>query len=148
MKMAKASKADLDMAADLAGAFDALSNRWCPSMPTAVEQLEGDDDSEHFDCNDDEQCGRALRHLLDIVDRGSLFRVVMGLAVVLDPSNKCVDPDANTIEHHPDRARLVEALERLQRRGHLNESTCADEATNADLRFAAEALASAKGGAT
>jgi hypothetical protein len=30
------------------------------------------------------------------------MRVVWGCAVMLDPANKCVDPDADTIEHHPD----------------------------------------------
>ena len=147
MKVAKASKADLDMVFDLAGALDSLTQRWAPTMPEAIELTDNEDDHEDFDRDDDAQCGRALRHLLDIVERGSIFRAAMNLAVVLDPENKCVDPDADTIEHHPDRARLIEALERLQRRGHLNESACADEATNADLRFAAEVLASAKGGA-
>ena len=71
-------------------------------MPEAVERLEGDEDSEPFDRDDDEQCGRALRHLLDTVNRGSLFRVAWGMSVMLDPRNRCVDPDADVIEHHPD----------------------------------------------
>jgi hypothetical protein len=102
MKMAKASDADLDMAIDLASALDALTHRWCATMPEAVEKLEGDEDSEPFDRDDDEQCGRALRHLLDTVNRGSLFRVVWGMSVMLDPRNRCVDPDADVIEHHHD----------------------------------------------
>jgi len=102
MKMAKASEADLDMAIDLAAALDDLTHRWCATMPEAAQKLEGDEDSEPFDRDDDEQCGRALRHLLDTVDRGSLFRVVWGMSVVLDPRNRCVDPAADTIEHHPD----------------------------------------------
>ncbi len=102
MKVAKASKADLDMVFDLAGALDSLTQRWAPTMPEAIELTDNEDDHEDFDCNDDAQCGRALRHLLDIVERGSIFRAAMNLAVVLDPKNKCVDPDADTIEHHPD----------------------------------------------
>jgi|GEM_PF-4048737 len=114
MKMAKANKADLDMAVDLAAALDALGHRWFPVMPEAIEdpeQVGENSGQEQFDRDDDELCGRALRHLLDIADRGSLFRVVMGLCVVLDPRNKCVDPAADTIEHHPERAQLREALE-------------------------------------
>lgn len=105
MKMAKANKADLDMAVDLAAALDTLGHRWCPAMPEGaedVDQLGQNSGQEPFDRDDDEQCGRALRHLLDVANRGSLFRVVMGLCVVLDPRNQCVDPAADTIEHHPD----------------------------------------------
>lgn len=41
--------------------------------------------------------------------------------------------------------KLLEALERLQARGWLNDSTCTDEAGNADLGFAREAIAEARG---
>ncbi len=102
MKMAKASEADLSMAEELVAALDALGHRWCPCMPTAIQKLKGDDDSEPFDREDDEQCGRAMRHLLDLVDSASLFRVVWGMVVLLAPQNRCVDPAADTIEHHPD----------------------------------------------
>ena len=103
MKMAKASKEDLIMAMDLCGAIDALTNNW-PTMPEALSTC--DDDAmgaEHFDRDDDKQCGKVLRHLLEIAERGSLRRVVFGAAVMLDPRNKLVDPEADTIEHHPDR---------------------------------------------
>lgn len=102
MKMAKANQADLDMAADLCGAFESLTQRWGAYMPEAIQVLEDDDDpGERFENENAEQCRRALNHLLDMVNRGSLFRVVMGCAVMLDPSNQCVDPAADTIEHHP-----------------------------------------------
>ena len=103
MKMAKASNEDLDMAMDLCGAIDALTNNW-PTMPEALSTC--DDDAmgaEDFDRDDDKQCGQVLRHLLEIAERGSLMRVVFGAAVMLDPRNKLVDPNADTIEHHPDR---------------------------------------------
>jgi len=47
------------------------------------------------------------------------MRVVYGCAVMLDPKNKCVDPDANTIEHHPERLGNAKDAERyrLLRRG-------------------------------
>jgi hypothetical protein len=58
--------------------------------------------SERFDRDNDAQCGRAMRYLLGLADQASLIRVVFGAAVMLDPRNKLVDPDADTIEHHPD----------------------------------------------
>lgn len=41
--------------------------------------------------------------------------------------------------------KLLEALERLHARGWLDDSTCTDDAGNADLRFAREAIAEARG---
>ncbi len=102
MKMAKASEADLKMAMELVNALDVLGQRWVPCMPEAIEQLGADDESEPFDRHDDEQCGRAMRYLLQLTDRASLGRVIWGAVVMLDPRNKMVDPDANTIEHHPE----------------------------------------------
>jgi hypothetical protein len=132
MKMAKASKEDLDMAFDLAGALDSLTQRWSPTMPEAIELTDNEDDHEDFDRDDDAQCGRALRHLLDIVERGSIFRVVMGLAVVLDPKNKCVDPDADTIEHHPELAKNAAEVERLQAERDALADSCAAKADSID----------------
>lgn len=100
MKMAKASEADLDMAMELCAALDALTSSW-PTIPTGLHQTADDEPDESFDCDDDRQCGTVLRHLLAIAERASLMRVVWGAAVMLDPRNNCVDPDADTIEHHP-----------------------------------------------
>lgn len=104
MKMAKASKADLEMAMELCGAIDALTGNW-PTLPTGLCKPDDDEPDEAFDCDDDRQCGTVLRHLLAIAERASLMRVVWGAAVMLDPRNQCVDPDADTIEHHPDTIR-------------------------------------------
>lgn len=101
MKMAKASEADLNMAMELCGAIDALTGHW-PTLPTGLCKPRDDEPDEAFDCDDDRQCGTVLRHLLAIAERASLLRVVWGCAVMLDPRNQCVDPDAETIEHHPD----------------------------------------------
>ena len=107
MKMAKASEADLDMAMELCGAIDALAGHW-PTLPTGLCSQEDDDADDRFDCDDDRQCGTVLRHLLAIAERASLMRVVFGMTVLLDPRNKIVNPDADTLEHHPD---IVAALD-------------------------------------
>jgi hypothetical protein len=101
MKMAKASEADMSMAIEMAQALDALTNRWTPMMPEAIDQG-GEEENERFDIDDETQCRRVVEYLLELADRASLFRVVFGMAVLLDPRNQCVDPDADTIEHHPD----------------------------------------------
>jgi hypothetical protein len=113
MKMAKASEADLRMAMDLCSALDLLGQRFIPCMPEAIEQLGPDDEREPFDSDDDAQCGRAMRHLLEIAERGSLMRVVWGMAVLLDPANRMVDSDADTLERHPSHAAAVAALKNL-----------------------------------
>lgn len=102
MKMAKASAADLDMAMELCNALDALTQRWSATVPEAIAKPNGEDESEFFNRDDREQCQRVMGYLLDLADRASLMRVVWGCAVMLDPANKCVDPSADTIEHHPD----------------------------------------------
>mgnify|MGYP000899652354 CR=1 FL=1 len=72
MKMAKASEADLQMATDLCNALEALGQRWCPTMPEAIAQTGAEFEFEHFDSDNDAQCGRALRHLLEVAERGSM----------------------------------------------------------------------------
>jgi len=110
MKMAKASEADLNMAMDLSNALENLAGRWGAVMPEAVERLRDGDESEHFDIDKPEQAQRALRHILQLIGNASLMRVVFGCAVMLDPVNRLVDPDADTIEHHPDRLKLLAVM--------------------------------------
>lgn len=99
MKIAKASEVDLLMATDLCGMLEALGHRFSPAMPTKVAVSAA---HEWFNKHNDEQCGRALRALLETSQRGSLIRVVSGCAAMLHPEKMCVDPEADVIEHHPD----------------------------------------------
>lgn len=101
MKMARASEADIEAAFTVCRILDELEKRYMPS----------DDDSEElefFDRDDAEQCQKVVGMLLDATQRTSLFRVVLGMACVLDPRNELLDPDADTIEMHP---KIVKALE-------------------------------------
>ena len=102
MKMAKASEADLEMAMELCSALESLTQRWYPTMPEKIERLTGDEESEGFELHSAEQCERVLRYLLELANSASLMRVVFGASVMLDPRNKCVDANADTLEHHPD----------------------------------------------
>ena len=103
MKIAKASVADLDMAFELVGALDTLSSRLGAAMPEKIAKPQRDDDeAEGFSLDDGEKCRRVCEYLIRLTRSASLSRVVFGAAVMLDPRNRCVDPNADTIEHHPD----------------------------------------------
>ena len=113
MKMAKASKADMEMALKLCSALEAIDRRFFP------EGVEVDADPDEFDIEDDEHCGIVLQHLYDILQGGSIGRVIWGMYVLMDPENRIVDPDARTLEPHPDFAAAEIDAERyrLLRRG-------------------------------
>ena len=105
MKMAKASQADLDMAIDLISVLDDIESgqfphRFAPESES-IEWLNTDDAAQY---------DRLIYRLKRLLNRGSIGRVVMGMAVVCDPSNECIDPDADCIEHHPKRQQMEAAL--------------------------------------
>lgn len=110
MKMAKASKADLDMAMELANFLENIEKGYVP------EQMADNPESdalEFFDDCDGDQCIKAIEALKAIISKGSLFRVVFGMAVVCDPSNRLLDPDADTLEHHPANAQALDTVNSL-----------------------------------
>lgn len=121
MKMARASKADLDAALDVSNIIEQLEQGYMPSTDDA-------DDVERFDSDDREQCKRALGAILDAAAKGSLFRVTFGMTVVLDPRNELLDPAADTLELHP---KLVAARDRA---ASANETTAARTTFVQELR--------------
>ena len=110
MKMAKASKADLDMAMDLANVLGDIERGHFPQEISETEADANNDDVEWIDTHDREQYGRLIDGLKRLLNRGSIFRVIWGMTVICDPSNECIDPDADTIEHHPKRQQMEGAL--------------------------------------
>lgn len=80
MKMAKASKADMDMdmALKLCSALEAVARRFFP------EGSEGRNDPEDLGLNDDEHCGQVLRHLYEVLQGGSIGHVIWGMYVDAD----------------------------------------------------------------
>ena len=105
MKMAKASEADLTMAMELANFLDAIERG---NMPDTLS--DDDDCAEWIDTKGCPQYDRLIEGLQDLLDQGSISRVIWGMTVVCDPSNECIDPDASTIEHHPKRNQMESAL--------------------------------------
>lgn len=147
MKMAKASEDDLRMAMDVANVLDDIERGFFPYKLQEEESEHG----ERIDTDDRDQYERLIDGLQRLLNQGSIFRVIFGMAVVCDPANECIDPDADSIEHHPkrliaeqQREELLAALENLLKAADLffaeNEGLCGREQARA-------AIASAKGGA-
>lgn len=108
MKMAKASEADMEMALKLCSALEAVDRRFFP------EGSEGDNDPECLDMSNDAHCGLVLRHIRRIMQGGSIGRVIWGMHVLMDPANKLVDPDARTLEPHPETVAAERDAERYR----------------------------------
>ncbi|WP_427501712.1 hypothetical protein ACQE3E_23855 (plasmid) [Methylomonas sp. MED-D] len=111
MKMAKANQADLDMALELTSALEAISRRYGATLPENIAKPQhNEDEAEPFFIEDSEHCRRVCEYLIRLSRSASLFRVVMGMIVLLDPENKVVAPTASTLAPHPEtRAALAAA---------------------------------------
>jgi hypothetical protein len=104
--MAKASQADIDMALDLISVLDDIERGYFPYRFSDHES----ESTEWIDTDDNEQYERLIENLKRLLNRGSIGRVIIGMAVVCDPSNECIDPDADCIEHHPKLQQMESAL--------------------------------------
>lgn len=98
MKMAKASNADLEMAMELSRFIEDLVDGYCPRQACEDDESE---ELEWLDQDDNEQAHRIIEAIKQIAAKGSIFRVTFGMAVVCDPRNELLDPDADTLELHP-----------------------------------------------
>lgn len=103
MKMARASEQDLEAALTVSRIIEELEKGYMPGDDNAEE-------TEFFDQDNPEHCKRALDAILSATHQGSIFRVTFGMAVVLDPRNKLLDPDADTLELHPDLVRKAASV--------------------------------------
>lgn len=93
--MAKASEADIEMAMELASALEDIERGHLPSKLTDGESIEW------LDTDDARQYARLVEFLQETLGRGSISRVVWGMAVICDPCNELIDPDDSAIAHHP-----------------------------------------------
>ncbi len=104
MRMAKASERDIEMALELFRTIEDLMKGY---FPYDGEQDVIFDPQDHYDCH------KAIDLIFEIACRGSLFRVVFGMAVVLDPRNEVVDPDSDHLELHPKHQKAIEQRDEL-----------------------------------
>lgn len=109
MKMAKASEADLEMAMKLANYCDAISRGHMPdALSLDAESIEW------LETSGNDQFERLREGLTRLLNQGSIFRVVFGMAVLCDPKNRAIDPDADTLEEHPYFVRAERERDELQ----------------------------------
>ncbi len=94
MKMAKASKADINAAIELYQFLQAIGRGGAPSEAIDEFGYTGYGDLLERQAPDVEFLVRAH-------ERGGLFRVVWGMQVLLDPANEVVDPNLPHLELHP-----------------------------------------------
>lgn len=106
MKMAKASQADIDMALDMISVFDDIERGYFPHRFSDPES----ESIEWLDTTNRQQYDKLISNLRGLLNRGSIGRVIMGMAVLCDPKNECIDPDADCLEHHPKRQQMESAL--------------------------------------
>lgn len=109
MKMAKATDADLKMAMTLVTYLNDIDRGQMPDALSSDAKL-----IEWLDLDDAEQTKRLLVGIRKLLDQGSISRVVWGMAAVCDPANECIDPDANTLVHHPKRIQMEKDAERYR----------------------------------
>lgn len=112
MKMAKASTADIDAAIEISEALASLNNGW---LPVPLRAPDDDFTGDKFDAADGAACRLVLECLLNTYRKARIDRVVYGMAILLDPANKAVDPNATTLEHHPDIQTLEKVREEITR---------------------------------
>jgi hypothetical protein len=102
MEMAKATEEDMQAALDVSNILQELGRGYMPVISVDDGGLGDESDNAIFDIDDHGQCKEVLQGLLSIERRSNLFRASFGLTVLLDPRNKLVDPNADTLEDHPE----------------------------------------------
>lgn len=100
MKIAKASKQDMDAAAELVALLNTVDDGYYPSAS-------GEDDAGEapmfFDEDDPEHLRLFYSKVMGLVEKspGGMLRVVYGFSAVLAPENEIVDPEDQALSFHP-----------------------------------------------
>lgn len=97
MNIAKASDQDINMALDLCGILESLERGF---MPVTAIDNDNDEDAE-FDRDNQDDCRRALNLVIHTLRTGSIGRVIWGMAALVNPESKFLDPEADIIKPHP-----------------------------------------------
>ena len=105
MQVAKATPEDVREAFNVNNILELLDSNTMPE--DWIDENNGDD---YFDKDSDSQCGMVMRNLLELVNPSALFRVAMGMSVLIDPVNKILNQDSDVLEYHPD---IVSAASRI-----------------------------------
>jgi len=97
VNIAKTSERDINMAIDLCGILDSLERGF---MPVSAAE-DGDNEDAEFDRDNPNDCRIALNLIIETLRAGSIGRVVWGMAALVNPESKLLDPDADIIKPHP-----------------------------------------------
>ena len=98
MKMARASENDIEVSMEIASIIDDLVSGY---RPWKVFGADDDNGGGRLDMESADDLRAVVEKLVEIAGRGSLFRVIWGMAVALDPNNEIFDPAARVLELHP-----------------------------------------------
>lgn len=120
MHMAKATDADLQAALDVSNILEDISKGYMPILDAKNETDEDVSSDSWFDLHNKEQTNAILERLISLAKRANLFRVSFGMTVLLDPTNKIVDPNSDILRHHPD---VISGLNDSRRLAWLTSTT-------------------------
>lgn len=96
MKMAKASDDDINLSMEIAQIVEDLEKGYRPW------RVFGEDDGGLLlDMDSIDDLRAVVEKLGEIARRGSMFRVVFGMATALDPRNEVFDPAKDALALHP-----------------------------------------------
>lgn len=106
MRVARAGAEDVQCVMQMMSFLEAVRSGFLPDSLTSQPEAE-DLPLEPFDIGDAQACQRVLSKLLEIDERGSFGRIVVGVRALLHPANEVLDTSADTLKLHP---RLVQAV--------------------------------------
>lgn len=107
MRVARAGAEDVQCVMQMMSFLEAVRSGFLPDSLTSQPEAE-DIPLELFDIGDADACQRVLCKLLEIDDRGSFGRVVIGVRALLHPANEVLDTGADVLKLHP---RLAQAAQ-------------------------------------
>lgn len=97
MNIGKASERDINMAIELCGMLESVEKGFM-----SVEAIKtGDDEDNEFDRDNPDDCRAVLNLIIDTLSAGSIGRVIWGMAALVNPESKLIDPDADILKPHP-----------------------------------------------
>lgn len=107
LRQAKPSAADLEMLKALWGGLTDIQSGYFP------ERLSFEVDEELL-LENDEEAAKAMRKIMAVLERGSLDRCVWTLAMLMDPANAVIDPDADHVAIHPRFEEMANQLDKYE----------------------------------
>jgi NTP pyrophosphatase (non-canonical NTP hydrolase) len=117
MNIAKASERDINMAIDLGGILESIEKGFMP-----VAAIADDEEDTEFDRDNPDDCQSVLNLIIDKMRTGSIGRVIWGMAALVNPESKLLDPDADILKPHPSLIRIDDIKDqRTQRQSAILE---------------------------